>query len=509
VAAWERNLSADLSQRRIGVYAARFAGGAWGAVEPVEDARAGAGILPAVAWAGGAPLAAWVRDADGDLTENSSRRIALRFLNGRPVFIPPELPAAIGEMSLAVDGAGTPVLAFTTLSDPGQLLTNARPLWVAGVTCTGPTSCTWQPRMLADPAGRAIYADRPLASVDGSGKVRITFRGMGFGGSTGPQPGDPPGMTLSQGELAQVVVDPAGGPVAPEYLTGDGALNWMPSVAYDPLLDAALAMAVRGGPAAAGAPAGLAPRSGEGGEPAGAPSSALSPAPGLPLAAAAGLGLPDFELTNPLLSGGPAAGEPLRLAVRLANTGAAWSSPPGPAPEVSAAWDGPPGQGLPAGRATLTAFGPTPFITVTLELALPPDGLDAPHVLHVAANPGLPIAESDEADNTIELPAGGIAPPLGLRPRGAPGSGLLFLEWDPVPDRRVAGYRIYRAGGDGTLRPIGASFHPGYVDLGAAPGGAFRYAVAAYTAAGLESPSGPPVSAGPRPQRAYLPLARR
>jgi hypothetical protein len=229
-----------------------------------------------------------------------------------------------------------------------------------------------------------------------------------------------------------------------------------------------------------------------------------SPAPDLPIAAAAVAGLPDFVLTD-----ASATGDPLRLTARIANAGAAWPGSAEQPLEIAAAWAGPPGRGAPAGLIGLTSLGPAPFVTVTLDLAPPPAGLDAVHSLHVAINPGFPIAEADPSNNSQALAAGGIAAPLGLWAQVAPGSPLVFLGWDAVADRRVAGYRVYRSQAGGPWQPVGGSFAPGYVDVTASALAAYRYVIAAYTAEGGESPLSLPIGVGARPRRAYLPLLQR
>lgn len=56
---------------------------------------------------------------------------------------------------------------------------------------------------------------------------------------------------------------------------------------------------------------------------------------------------------------------------------------------------------------------------------------------------------------------------------------------------------------------MGGSFAPGYVDVTASALAAYRYAVAAYTAEGGESPLSQPVGVGERPRRVYLPFVGR
>ncbi len=451
-------------------------------------------ILPQVAHINGVPLVAWVRDSDTDLTDANSRRISLRFLNGSTVFTPAELPAGIGEVALGVDGTGQPVLAFTQLENSQQLLSNRRPLWAAAVTCSGPTTCTWHPVKVTDPAGRSLYAEQPLLTTNAAGQMLVTFRGTGFGGSAGVQPGDPPGMTSGQGELAQAALNFATGQVAPKYLTQDATVNWLPAAAYDPLLGVSLATAVKGAE-----PTGLVGL-------AQAARADDNPAPDLPIGAAIVPDLPDFVLSDVTVTGGPATGDPLQAIVQIANNGAAWPGSAEQPLEIVAGWDRPAGLGVPAGQASLTSLGAAPFVTVTLDLAPPPAGLDAPHELHVVVNPGFAIPEANADDNSRTVLAGGIAPPTGLWAQVEPGSALVFLGWDAVADRRVAGYRVYRSEGDGAWQPIGSSFAPGYVDLTSSATRAYRYAVAAYTAEGVESPLGPQVGVGTRPLSVYLPL---
>ncbi len=503
VAVWERNLSANLNARAIRLYYTRYQNGAWSAAQPVDNAGAFTDILPQVAFVNGAPLVAWVRDSDADLGNGSSRRIALRFLDGGAAFTPASLPVAIAEVALGVDGTGKPVLAFTQLEDATQLLTNRRPLWAATGNCTGPTACTWQPAKLTDPAGRSLYAEQPLLTANASGQMIVTFRGIGFGGTTSVQPGDPPGMTSGQGELAQATLNFVTGQVAPKYLTQNAAVNWLPAAAYDPLLGASLATAINNVTQASGLQ-NAAPASQAGGL-----RYDYSPAPDLPIAAAAVAALPDFVLADASVTGGPATGDPLRLTVRIANAGSAWPGSAEQPLEVIATWDGPPGVGAPAGLLGLASLGPVPFVTATLDLAPPPAGLDAAYSLHVAVNPGFPIAEADAGNNSITLTAGGIAAPLGPWAQVAPGSALVFLGWDAVADRRVAGYRVYRSQEGGVWQPVGSSFAPGYVDVTASALAAYRYAVAAYTAEGGESPLSQPVGVGERPLRVYLPLTTR
>jgi hypothetical protein len=498
MAVWERNLSANPEARAIRLYYARYENGAWTAPQPVDSAGAFTDILPQVSYVDGAPLVAWVRDSDVDLADGASRRIALRFPDGSGTFIPAELPPGIAEVALGVDKAGQPVLAFTRFEDATQMLSNRRPLWAAAVSCSEPTTCTWRPVKLTDAAGRTLYAEQPRLTTGAAGQMLVTFRGIGYGGDADAQPGDPPGMTGGQGELAQAALNFATGQVTPKYLTQDGAVNWLPAAAYDPLLDATVATAIKS----------LIP-AGEADAAAATATSTFSPAPDLPIAAAAVAALPDFALADASAAGGPATGDPLRLTAAVANAGADWPGSAEQPLEVVAAWDGPPGIGAPAGIIALFGLGPAPFVTVTLDLAPPPAGLDAAHELYVVVNPGFPISETDVANNGRTLTVSGIAAPGSPWAQVKPGSAVVFLGWDAVADRRVAGYRVYRSEAGGAWAPIGGSFAPGYVDIGARPGGRYQYAVTAYAAVGSESALSAPIGVSGPPLRGYLPVILR
>ncbi len=69
-----------------------------------------------------------------------------------------------------------------------------------------------------------------------------------------------------------------------------------------------------------------------------------------------------------------------------------------------------------------------------------------------------------------------------------------------------AGYRVYRAGGDGVSQPMGGSFAPGHVDLTAAVGARTRMRSPPSQPRGSESPLSQGVYVGVPGLRIYLPL---
>jgi hypothetical protein len=105
-------------------------------------------------------------------------------------------------------------------------------------------------------------------------------------------------------------------------------------------------------------------------------------------------------------------------------------------------------------------------------------------------------AESELSAEISLTPADTFPPaaPSGLRASGSPAS--IELSWDRNPEPDLAGYRIYRAAPNSAferLAEIGET--PAYSDRTAAPGTAYRYAVAAFDDTANESPRSSPVEA--------------
>jgi hypothetical protein len=410
--------------------------------------------------------------------------------------LPAELPDAIGEIGLAAGHDGSVMLAFTRAADGVRLLDNRRPLWFAEGTCSG-AGCTWSVAQQRDVYGRQIYAERPLVTLDNLEQPTLTFRGLGFGPDLAGQrftvPGDPPGMRFSTGELVQLV--PGAG--APSYLTQDGAVNWMPAAAYQPVVGGTAALVVKG--TAPAADAALHQR-------------AASLAPGLPVEFIFAPQLPDFVVVAEASQRYPQPGVPLQVSIHLLNQGTTWPAGSGETLTVAAAWDGAPGIGIAAGHTNLRNLEPGGVTQVALALAPPPGGLEVPHVLTVRVNPDGAIAEADATNNDVMVTIGGMSAPEGLSAGIHAASGLVFLQWRSPGDVRIAGYRVYRATGEGPWVPAGSSLVTGWADLTAAAGMTYRYAVTAYTAAGVESPLSAAVYVSPTahvPRPLYLPWLRR
>jgi hypothetical protein len=485
---WQRFVSADLAQRQIRLYYATFENGGWGTPQPVDPASTTTDILPQVSYYNGAPVIVWVSDSDIDMTDVTSRRVALRTIGG-PVITPAALPNAIGEVALAVDASGQILLAFTRAEDGKRLLDSRRPLWFARGSCSG-AACTWTLAQQRDPFGRALYAERPIVTLNNQGQPTLTFRGLGFGPDLAGQrfvvPSDPQGMVFSTGELVQAIPNVTTGVAAPMYLTQDGAVNWMPVAVFNPVAGSTATMTVKNA----------------------APVAFAAPDPGLPVRFALTPDLPDFAVASvEPASSYPQDNSALSVLVKLLNQGAVW---PGGDLVIVATWDGEPGVGAPAGQANLRSLAATDAIV--LALTPPPGSLDLPHTLVVTVNSGQAIAEFDATDNRLAVTIGGVPAPTALSASAPAGSELVFLQWTPPADARIVGYRIYRAADAASWQPVGSSLVAGWADPTAAIGATFRYAVTAFTAAGVESAPSESVQAtmaAAPPSYIYLPQVMR
>jgi len=104
------------------------------------------------------------------------------------------------------------------------------------------------------------------------------------------------------------------------------------------------------------------------------------------------------------------------------------------------------------------------------------------------------VAESDLSEATPKTPKDTFPPavPAGLRAdRSANGVSLV---WEPDTEADLAGYRIYRSEGNGTLQKLAdTNSVPSYSDTTAEHGKTYRYAVGAFDKAGNESDRCAPV----------------
>ena len=495
-AVWLHDQAGDPTQRDWQLRYATYEGGAWSEVQPVDPPSSTTDSQQDVVYAGSVPLAAWVRDLDGNVATEDDRRVALRRLEeGASTELPAQLPGGVVELSLAVNANGQPRLAFTRLEEyaPGLyagLLDNRHDLYSASVleiqagVDTGDASrgpaAFWAAHRLIDNLGRPIRAERPDLLIDGQNRATAVFRGLGFGPTPAGEylldPSETVGMATGAGELAMVEIDFQGTPHSPVYLTDDGAGYFSPHALYDPASDSIFSVAVTGAslPHAAQAKALRAAALTQ--QDAGEGAVLLASVPRLP----------DFTVVTATVTDTATLWTHKGVQVQVRNDGVAWQGSVTATLNLLASWDGGPGLGQPAGSAQLTSLASGTPVTVTLLVDAPAVAA-LPHTLYVTVNPTQTVEELDGTDNAAALVLPGLPAPQGVRAFGEPSVPLVFLRWDDPEDARVAGYRVYRTeeGGDGAA--VGTTPITGFVDLNATAGRSYQYTVTSYISTGVES----------------------
>jgi hypothetical protein len=503
-AVWIKDVAGALEQRQFRLFYATYQNGSWSAAQPIDAASTATDSEPTIVYQGGVPLLVWMRDTDRDVATIADRRLAYRLLNGGPIVIPNDLPTGIVEPSAAIDPSGNLKIAFTRVEDANAFTGNQRPLYSAAQACT--PGCAWSVQKLQDNHGRALRAEAPLLTIDPNGKSTITFRGLGFGslpnGSYQSFPEDAIGMLTLTGELAQVEVDFATTVHSPFYLTNDGAVNWHPAVVFDPALNQINTIVVKGT-----APALPLQLTAQHSASVRRPTAITQIADEVVFNAVPQQ--PDFVVAAVTPSQRyPELVDTISITVQLRNDGATWQAGRTDHLDLLALWDGAAGVGALAGSTQLTELFSGQIVTATLILT-PPINLDVTHTLYVVINPQQAITEATAANNQLTTLIGGLPVPTDLSALAQTGNSLVYLNWTPSTDRRVVGYRIYRAQDGGAAVPIGSTFVAGYVDLGASLDHMYEYRVTSYNVDGVESDLSSALIVTANSQRVFLPLIRR
>jgi hypothetical protein len=503
-AVWIRDVAGDLAQRRFRLFHATYQGGAWGSIQAVDAASAATDSEPSLVYQGNQPLVVWVRDADRDLGTLADRRLAYRLLDGvSPVVVPGDLPAGIVEPSAAIDPSGNLKIAFTLAEDADAFTGNQRTLHSAAQSCT-PT-CAWSVQKLQDNHARALRGESPILTLDKNGKGTITFRGLGFGPLPNGQyqafPEDAIGMLTLTGEAAQVDVDFVTAVHSPHYLSNDGAVNWHPAAVYDSALNQIQTIVVKGAaPALSQAlkaqhSAAVSLRATSAAQAAGEVTFASVPLQ------------PDFVVAALTPSNRyPPPGDPFSAEVQLRNDGVTWQAGRTEQMSLAASWDGEPGVGALIGTTEITQVLSGQIVTLTLTFP-PLSDPDVAHRLFVTVNPTRTVAERTAINNSLSALIGGMPVVTDVVALAQTGNSLVYLQWTPLSERRVAGYRVYRSEDGGPFAPVGSSFVGGFVDLNASLDHVYHYAVATFNVDGVESELSSALEVGVSSFRVYLPLA--
>ncbi|MDX1625358.1 MAG: hypothetical protein R3323_02485, partial [Wenzhouxiangellaceae bacterium] len=375
------------------------------------------------------------------------------------------------------------VIAFSKATDNGAFIGTRRALHTAyGTQCFAGTCNFGSSTEREDGMGRRIYVEQPRITVNGVGQGVLTFRQLG---TDTPLTTDAPGVLASTGELMQLVfeldpltIDPVADPIS---LTSDGAVNWHLDAVFDPMLNVVVASAVQDQALGVRVLDAL--------------GRSETPTPGVSRTRLGSGGVmlatrsmqPDFELLEASLSQGwiPAGGS-ATLTVALRNNGADWTEPQ--ELEIATFWDGPSGLGLPGPVHLVSTLAPGKRTEIAFGVPLPAEfEEDDLHDLHVVINPDLGLAESDGTNNAAVIEIGAMPIPEGIGIVDGRATGSIVVQWDPIEDPRVAGYRVWRENPDGSIVSVGSSPVPGFVDFSPWPGDVFRYFVTSHSARLMES----------------------
>ena len=109
------------------------------------------------------------------------------------------------------------------------------------------------------------------------------------------------------------------------------------------------------------------------------------------------------------------------------------------------------------------------------------------------------FAESELSAEASITPVDTFPPAVPSGLRGDPAPSSIELAWNRSPEPDLAGYRIYRAVGNGAFERLAeVSQLPAYSDRAVEPAKTYRYAISAFDHSGNESPRSAPVEAALR-----------
>lgn len=501
--AWVRDLDGDISTRtdwRIAVRDWSMAQQQWKAMEllnaPNVDSPSNNAQVSVFRGSGGTTLA-WTNDADGDLTTNEDRRIAVAGYdsvdNVWRISVPADLPS----------GADSPTIVrvpFDPATDINTLLTfvvrgedaggvaiaigNQGTLWTANGTNAG----IWTANQLLD--GRApVYAERPRLDVSAQGEALLLFRRFGDGTTN-----------AALGQLALSRRAPKGGSFAsPLYLTNAPTQRWQQAFAINQNTEQAVVLDVSR--AAVGT---------------GAVATTQMHQPVLPALRSTMLTTAEEPVHSLLVA--PTADPALDPELVLSQQHAV----PGTAVKITAVarnlgretvgnatvnfFSGTPGSGALIASQSLPAplaFNQSAVVEATITAA----GGEQPIYAQIETSGGNSSAANDQATAVM----GAIpAPTLVAATISSRDANALDLTWLPPEMSGVAGYRILRATqAGGPYELVGEATSTSYSDLLLARGQAYHYVVQSYDAAGVVSVYSAEVTADVPDLQLYLPLMQQ
>jgi hypothetical protein len=496
LATWTRDTAGDITQHRTQVFTSRFTTArGWTTPQPL-DSTALLDSAPSAAYIGASPVVAFVRNTNGVFADTGARRVAYRFLGaGNAVQLPAELPGGVAWPDIVATADGGFAIAHTYAADPRAFVGNRQRVAMAYGSACASGACTVVAQPVNDSFGRAIYGERPTALVDSGGNVSVVLRGMGFGPDTGGlqlrKPVDPIGMVLHTGELIMLNTARGQRTVTPVALSGDGAVHRAPAAALDPALGQVVVASTRG-PAV---PTSLRKKLAKAGVVDTAPSRAAGMALESDLGvymAATGVDLAVESLTSSTTA--LLGGRRMTATARVRNVGADYVAASA-VQRLALSFDAPSGAGgVELGSTNVGSLASGQSVDVAIIFTVPAGySPDESHRLY-ARLLGSAVADIDvdETNDQAELDFGGMPAVFGVNAGTIPGTRVVQLTWDAVPDpqRLLKGYRVWHHDGDGVWKHLGSSFVAGFLDLNAPVDRDRNYRVTSYSAKAIESPPG-------------------
>ncbi len=482
---------------------------------PVQVDQSGSiNITPALTYAGGEAVVAWVRYAPATgvnppvkLDDVSSRFLAMRNMDsGRPeqLNVGGSSTRAIAQPSIAGKTNGQIAIAFTKAGTTNYVGTR-QALQLGQGTCPGGSSCTFTTWQVQDQRGRALYVERPRLAINGDGDAVVTYRGLAMGpvpGAADPElnlfADDPAGLRTSTGSIQQFRSPLQPSVVRPIDLASaqSGAgIYFQPDAAFNSLTGevAAVSVTVQIPNLANGS----GPVNADGAQ---TVAQVESVEAGIEMAMLPDL--PDLfveKLTTPARSLTP--GVPISVQIEVANRGSAWKVDADNTARVTFWWDTPQTRTSSSATLTLGSIAAGAKLVQTVQVMVPTSfSADEAQTLRATIAVDSEDGEIDGENNEERVTVGGMPVPTSLMAASASGTRFVHLAWNAPTDSRIAGFRIYVDGVDGKPRPLGSSFNKGFADLAARYGFERTYRVSTYSTRGVESELSEPVTARPSPE---------
>ena len=480
---------------------AYFADGAWETPTSVAPTLARVlDLTPSVSYLGANPAVIWVRNTEpGSSTaiqaNPDARQLWYRVIGAGSAASAGNVPTGVVAPSLLAKAPSSLYIAFTRADGDTGFLGTRQALHTSFATCTA-GNCGFSWRRVSLPGSRSIYGEKPII-VDTGGEPSIVMRALhlGAGETNGAsQPGDPLGTALISGDLVRLETSFQSTRAYMSPITNDGAMYFGHTATYNRKTGETIALGV---PSVPPIPAplravlksvgytGVAPASKQAAVTGGLQFNALE-------------GGPDFAIEQLSSIGRPVGGESLQLFLAVANRGKGYlPASMGPA-RLEVRLDDPAGSGPPLLSLALPALAPAERFAEAPTITVPADiSTNDAHTLYARIVTESAGTDTDGSNNEERLDFAGLAVPGPVRSELIPNVPFVQLTWPYTGDDRVVGFRIYVEDGDGTWWPLGSSLVNGFLDLTSQFGAPRRYAVASYSADGVESERSEPITAVP------------